>query len=122
MSKARSTATRYKYRYDYQIETRKAEGAFRPFSPASDLPSRFVAYRQLLGADGKPTRQSSGSISLPASAGGSGGGSGGGGGSSIGLIEKFRFVIAVKPSHHKIPFEFEDIPLPSAPVAAVTPP
>jgi len=100
-------------RYNYRIETRKGERAFRTLSPGSDLPSRFVANRQLLGADGKPTRHHFRSF-LPSSVGGSGSG----GRSSIGLIEKIRFVIAVNPSHHKIPFELEDISLPSPPVAA----
>jgi hypothetical protein len=93
--------------YNYRIETRKGERTSRTLSPGSDLPSRFAVNQQLLGQDGKPTRHHRFPF-LPSSVGGSGRGSG----SSVGTIEKIRFVIAVKPSHHKIPFELEDIPLP----------
>lgn len=95
--------------YDFRIETRRGERAFRtPLSPASDLPDRFPVDRQLRGRDGRPFGRRSGPIfGLP-----SVGGRGSGGGSKIGPIEKIRFVIAVNPSHHKIPFALEDIPLP----------
>ncbi|UCE48288.1 MAG: hypothetical protein JSW47_22145, partial [Phycisphaerales bacterium] len=108
---ARTTESRYNYR----IETRRGKRAFRhPLSPGSDLPSRFPVNRQLLGRDGKPVRSHRPSFLMPASVGGSGSG----GGSSLGLIKKIRFVIAVNPSHHKIPFVLEDIPLPGSDAAA----
>lgn len=93
--------------YSYRIETRRGKRMFEPFSPESDLPSRFVVSQQLLGPDGKTTPRYA-PPNLPPWIGGNGSGSGG----NVGPIEKIRFVIAVNPSHHKIPFELEDIPLP----------
>lgn len=96
-----------KSRYSYHIEARRGERSLKRFSAESDLPSRFVARQQFLGPDGKTTRRHW-SRTLPPMVGGTGSGSGG----NVGPIEKIRFVIAVDPSHHKIPFELEDIPLP----------
>lgn len=93
--------------YRFKIETQPRGGAsMRPLSVEDSVPSRIVIDRQLIGADGKPTREFSGYRRLPASVGGSGSGS------RIGRIEKIRFVIAVNPTHYKIPFELEHIPLP----------
>lgn len=95
--------------YNFRIETRRSKRAFRtPLSPVSDLPDRFPVDRQLLGKDGKSFGRRSGPIFGLASVGGTGSGSG----TNIGLIEKIRFVIAVNPTHHKIPFVLKDIPLP----------
>lgn len=103
VAEARTTGSQYNFR----IETRRGERYFMtPFSPGSDLPNRFPVGRQLLAQDGKATGRRSGPIFGLASMGGRGSGGG------IGPIEKIRFVIAVNPSHHKIPFVLEDIPLP----------
>lgn len=96
-------------RYNFRIETRRGKNSvMAPLSPGSYLPNRYPVNRLLLGKDGKSTGRHSGPIFGLASVGGSGGGSG------IGPIEKIRFVIAVNPSHHKIPFVLEDVPLPSS--------
>jgi hypothetical protein len=93
--------------YNFRIETRRGKRSFdTPFSPESDLPDRFPMDRQLLAQDGRASGRRSGPIFGLASMGGRGSGAG------IGPIEKIRFVIAVNPSHHKIPFMLEDIPLP----------
>jgi len=95
--------------YQFDIGTRsQGTSASRPLSVGDSLPSRIVLARQLIGADGKPARLPIGIRRIPASAGGSGSGSG----SRVGRIEKIRYVIAVHPTHCKIPFELEHIPLP----------
>ena len=71
------------------------------------LPGRVVVARQFIGEDGEPTEHFSGIRRLPASVTGSGSG----GGSNC-LIKSIRFVIAVNPTHHEIPFLLENIPLP----------
>jgi len=102
---ARSTGSQYNFR----IKTRRGKRAFRtPLFPGSDLPNRYPVGRLLVGKDGRSTSRRSG----PIFGLGSVGGSGSGGGGRIGPIEKIRFVIAVNPNHHKIPFVLEDIPLP----------
>lgn len=94
--------------FHFKIETHPQGGAsMQPLTVEGYLPSRIVVARQLIGADGKPTRHFAGLRRLPASVGGSGSGSGG-----DCRIEKIRYVIAVNPTHHKIPFELERIPLP----------
>jgi hypothetical protein len=96
-----------KSEYDYRIETRRSERAIRtPLTPATILPKRFPVSRLLISRDGRSTGRRSGPIFGLKSVGGRGSGGG------IGPIEKIRFVIAVNPSHHKIPFVLEDIPLP----------
>jgi hypothetical protein len=64
------------------------------------LPGRLIVDRQFIGKT---------------SAAGAGGGHStgriGGEGSGIGRAEKIRFTIAVNPTHQKIPFELEQIPL-----------
>jgi hypothetical protein len=95
--------------YSYRIEKRRREGVSGIFFRAGcDLPNRLPAGRQLLGRDGKPIDPRSEPPRLPASVGGRGRGSC----VKAGPIKKIRFVIAVNPSHHKVPFELKDIPLP----------
>ena len=98
-------------RFNYHIESRPKEiGLTGRISPDTNLPERFVAKHQLIGKDGKPIRSHHNTANprLP----GSGSGVGGGSGSNLGNMKKFRFVIAVNPSHHKIPFVLEDTRLP----------
>jgi len=109
---AKSTESNYQFR----IETRPGERAFNNFiHPGSDLPNRFPVNRQWIDKDGKLSRQHFVSRPLPLPVGGGGRGSD----SAIGRIEKIRYVIAVNASHHKIPFELEDITLPEPPVVAI---
>lgn len=64
------------------------------------LPGRLIVDRQFIGktsASGAGGGHSTGRI--------------GGEGSGIGKAEKIRFTIAVNPTHQKIPFELEQIPL-----------
>jgi len=99
----------------WHIETRyRGEVSNRPIQFESDLPKRVPIRWQFLRQDGAPGR-SFGSSRLPASVGGKGRASGG----NIGPVEKIRYAIAVNPSHKKIPFVLEDIPLPDPPKAAV---
>jgi len=109
---ARCTESSYQFNtessYQFNIETRsQGRPSMRPVSVEDYLPSRILVARQLIGEDGKPTRHLSGHRRVPASAGGRGSGSG-----NVGRIERIRYVIAVNPSHHKIPFTLEHIPLP----------
>ena len=94
--------------YRYRIETSPQGDAMRPLSVGDGLPRRFVVAQQLIGADGKPTRYSSPFPHLPAHVGGNGSGSGGNH-----PIKAIRFVIAVNPRDHKVPFQLEHIPLPN---------
>jgi hypothetical protein len=108
VSEAQCTVSPSRVRYNYSIEERRAGGNRRNRLTAADyLPEKIVTSRQFIGIDGKPTRSFSGLNSLPAHVTGRGSGSG-----NYARIEKIRFVIAVKPSHHKIPFELKKIPLP----------
>ena len=68
------------------------------------LPGEIVVDRQFIGADGQQARLRGGRP-LPGSISGSG---------SIGgrRIEQIDFLIAVRPTHNRIPFEIEHIPLP----------
>ena len=115
MLEAQSTESRYSYR----IETR-GEQAFRGWlHPGIDLPNRLPLGQELLDKDGKSVHSPSGGHpKLTASLGGKGSG----GTTSVGGVEKIRFVIAVNASHHKIPFELDDIPLPSLPAASTEEP
>lgn len=95
--------------YHFQIENRHPRGVrIRSISPKDLLPSRIVVNRQLIGPNDKPAQHFRSIRRLPAQVGGSGSGSGG----SSDQIQKIRFVIAVNPSHYKVPFKFEHIPLP----------
>ncbi len=100
---AQSTTSNCRYR----METRQGEGAFKgSFSSGSNLPGQFVAGYQLLGPNDKPNHRGIWSL-LPQSATAE---------SVTGRIgrpvKKICFAIAVKPRHHKIPFELENISLP----------
>ena len=94
----------------YQFEIEQQPGNVRQafgMRVGDPLPSRFVAGRQII-------RQTS-----PMGAGGWGSSGGiGGSGSGSGRAEKIRFAIAVNPAHKKIPFELENIPLPTFSVQA----
>jgi hypothetical protein len=81
--------------------------SMRTLSVHDYLPSRIVAARILIGEDGKPISHQFGIQRLPANLLEGTNGSG-----SDCLIKSIRFVIAVNPKHHKIPFVFEHIPLP----------
>jgi hypothetical protein len=94
--------------YRYRIEASPQGSVMRRLCVGDSLPGRFVLAQQLIGADGKPTHYGPGFPHLPAHVGGSG--SGGGGNSQITAI---RYVIAVNPRECKVPFQLEDIPLPS---------
>jgi len=70
------------------------------------LPTGIVVDREFIGAGGQPDTPFRGGRSLPGSIAGSGR-------HDIGRrIEKIDYLIAVGPSHQRIPFEFEHIPLP----------
>jgi len=73
----------------------------------SSLPKQLVMNRQLVGPDDKLIRYHR-SPFLPYRIGGSSSG----GSTNMGQITKIRYVIAVNPTHYKIPFVLEDIPLP----------
>jgi hypothetical protein len=108
---AESTESDYRYR----VETRRDEKAFEGSSlyPGYDLPKQLPLKQEFLNKQGKSIRNGhSMSTDLYASVGEEGGGAG----SNIGSIETIRFAIAVNPSHHKIPFELDNILLPEAPV------
>jgi Flp pilus assembly protein CpaB len=108
---ARST----EFDYECRIDIRPGHGWFYP---GGDLPNRFPIDRQLLYEDGKPMRQDRGFFhrTIPPLIGGNESGM------CFGRIEKIRFVIAVNASHHKIPFELEDVPLTSLPTASTEEP
>jgi hypothetical protein len=72
------------------------------------LPGRVVAARELIGEDGKPISHGSGIQRLPERLLQ---GTNGGGFYDC-RIKSVRFVIAVNPTHHEIPFVLEHIPLP----------
>lgn len=80
----------------------------RTISPGHELPSRLALHQLFLSKDDKPASDGLRSVQLPPRIGGNRSG----GCSDTGRIEKIRFVIAVNPSHHKIPFELADIHLP----------
>ena len=80
----------------------------RPYTIDTFLPKRIVVHRQLLGPNDKIIQNFGGYRHLPAHISGSSSGSGG----DYGKVEKIRYMIAIDPTHYKIPFEFENIPLP----------
>jgi hypothetical protein len=95
--------------YHLRTEARPRGGASsRPYTIETYLPNRIVVHRQLIGPKGKIIQDSGGYRRLPAHMSGSSSGSGG----DYGQVEKIRYIIAVNPTHYKIPFEFEHIPLP----------
>jgi hypothetical protein len=95
----------------YRLSTKaRPEGrGFRGWlSAESYMPARVVVSRQLIGPHDKPVRRYAGPRRLPPySPGRNSSGS-----SSMGQIKKIRYVIAVNPTHYKIPFVLENIPLP----------
>jgi hypothetical protein len=94
--------------YRFSIETRpQGGGGMRPLMVGEPLPGRIVVARQLLGPDGKPDSRPGPSF-LPAPIGGRSSGSGGNF-----QIKTIRFVVAVNPTEHKIPFELAHVPLPN---------
>jgi len=94
--------------FHYQIETRPQEESSHPLKLGDPLPSRLVVARRLIGPDGKPREHFAGAPPwLPMTV--RGGMSGGG---TDCQIKTLRFVIAVNPTHRRIPFEFRHIPLP----------
>jgi len=109
VNEARSVSMGSNVRFNCSIEERWA-GADRMnrLTAETYLPERVVTNRQFIGIDGKPTSHFMGLGRLPAHVGGNSSGSGGNT-----QIDKIRFVIAVNPSHYKIPFELKKIPLPN---------
>jgi hypothetical protein len=96
------------FRYRLSTEARRQEGAsMRPLSPESHIADRLVVDRQLVGSRRKPVRRSARGYFLPYHPGGKSTWGG-----NPGQITKIRYVIAVNPTHHKIPFVLENIPLP----------
>ena len=94
--------------FRFNIETRPQGGSYgRPLSVGDPLPGRLVVGRQLLGADGKPTGHFGGFWRLPVPVGGMGGG----GGRNT-QIKTIRFLVAIRPTDCRIPFEFQRVPLP----------
>ena len=95
-------------RFSFYTNRRPQGGAsMRTMSTQDYLPGRVVAARELIGENGKPISHSFGIQRLPAHLL-----EGTNGGGSDCLIKSIRFVIAVNPTHHEIPFVLEHIPLP----------
>jgi hypothetical protein len=104
-------------RYEYHIETRNGDVGGRPFLRVGEpMSSRLVCDRQFIDADGKPAGHFGPMGRLPGHIGGRGSGSG----RNV-QIETIRFVIAVRPTHRKVPFELEHVPLPDPTPPAVAP-
>jgi len=104
-------------RYEYHIETRNGDVGGRPFLRVGEpMPGRLVFCRQLMDADGKRAGHFGPMGRLPGHIGGRGSGSG----PNV-QIEAIRFVIAVRPTHRKVPFALEHIPLPDPTPPAVAP-
>ncbi len=104
---AQCTSLASRVRYHFSIEEQWAAGdRMNRLTAETYLPERIVTNRKFIGVDGKPADNFMGFGHLPAYVSGSGSGSG-----DV-RIEKIRFVIAVNPSHNKIPFELKKIPLP----------
>ena len=112
VQEAECTTSPSRIRYNYNIQERRT-GDDRPYRLTVEdyLPERIVTDRHFVGADGKPIDRFMGISRLPGRVGGGGSGSRSDSG-GVSPIEKIRFVIAVNPSHYKVPFEFKNIPLP----------
>lgn len=110
-AECRTSSTRLSYDLDIVVDTpgRNSMNRIMVWDP---LPKRIVIDRQLIGKDGKSLDRHRITRRLPANIGGSSSGSYSDSG-GVGPIEKIRFVIAVNPSHYKIPFELKNIPLPN---------
>jgi hypothetical protein len=110
---AQCTASASRVGYNYDIEESWTSGRrLNRLTLEDNLPAKIVVDRQIIGEDGKSIHRFRGFGSLPAHVGGGGSGSHSSS-SGVSPIEKFRFVIAVKPSHNQIPFELKKIPLPN---------
>jgi len=95
-------------RFLFSTNRRPQGGASMRTLPVQDYwPGRVVAARELIGEDGKPISHSFGIQRLPARLL-----EGTNGGGPDCLIKSIRFLIAVNPAHHEIPFVLEHIPLP----------
>lgn len=109
---AQCSASASRLRYTFDVDERWVGGdRMNRLTVEDTLPEKIVMERQLIGEDGEKAGRSMGLLSLPAHVGGGGSGSHSGS-SGVSPIEKFHFIIAVKPSHCKIPFELKKIPLP----------
>ncbi len=110
-AECRTSGTRLSYNLDIAVQT-PGRNSTNILSVVDSPPSRIVVDRQLIGKDGKPIDVFRGYRRLPANVGGSSSGSYSDSGGVI-PIEKIRFVIAVNPTHRKIPFELKNILLPN---------
>jgi hypothetical protein len=99
---ARSTGRSYHYRVEASPSN---AGTFMIRAPRGPLPQRVPIGRQLLDTDGKPLRHAMHHMTGHISGTSSGSG-------TEGKIDKIRFLIAVKPVEHKVPFEFKDVVIP----------
>ena len=92
-------------RFDIRQRGRTGAGAHNLYV-GNSLPDGIVVDRQFVGMSSRPDRLFRFGRSLPGSIGGSGS-------HDIGhRVKKIDFMIAVGPTHYKIPFEIEHIPLP----------
>ncbi len=114
--------------YSFDIEVRPQQDALKKCRTIEDdPPERLVVSRLLLKDEknqgtgtrpnslGRPTRGRRGRVGrrkgLPCSVGGNGFG-----GSPVNApVTRIRYVIAVNPTQYKVPFELENIPLPTGP-------
>ena len=103
---AHNEANRYRFEIEQRPDNVRQAFGMRVGDPLS---SRFVVDRQII-------RQTS---RMGAGGAGSTGGIGGSG-SGSGRAEKIRYTIAVNPAHQTIPFEVENIPLPTLSVQAAS--
>ncbi|MFC1780642.1 hypothetical protein ACFLZ8_00065 [Planctomycetota bacterium] len=108
---AQCTLSGSRLSYNYEIEPRDSSRFPNRLTAESSLPERIVLNQLFVKQDGELVNRRI-SNRLPFNVGGGGSGSSSGS-SGLSPIEKIRFVIAVKPSHQKIPFELKNIPLPA---------
>jgi len=103
--------------FQYSIQTRGSgrlptiSGSSSLNLPSGGMSDRVVSAVRFVGADGKLMARVSGGGSS-GSYGANSGKMSASGGNLTADVKFFRFTIAVKPTEHKIPFEFEHIPLP----------
>ena len=95
-------------KFSFHIRRRPEGGpSMRNLSVRDYLPDRVVVARELIVEDGKRSQHPLGIQRLPADILGGTNGAG-----SDCLIKSIRFVIAVNPTHHEIPFVLEHVPFP----------